>query len=52
MMVSQLVEGRRRPPQRVLVLPELIVRNSSGVPRGGPWEPPFSEPTGGIRFPE
>ncbi|MFG1807714.1 substrate-binding domain-containing protein [Streptomyces sp. NPDC049040] len=52
MLVSQLVEGRRRPPQRVLVLPELIIRNSSGVPRGGPWEPPFPETAGGACFPE
>ncbi|MFJ3822043.1 substrate-binding domain-containing protein [Streptomyces nodosus] len=29
MMVSRLLEGRRRPAQRVLVLPELIIRNSS-----------------------
>lgn len=29
MMVSRLMEGKRRPAQRVLVLPELIIRNSS-----------------------
>ncbi|MGW5098789.1 LacI family DNA-binding transcriptional regulator [Streptomyces nodosus] len=29
MMVSRLLEGKRRPAQRVLVLPELIIRNSS-----------------------
>ncbi|MEH0548484.1 substrate-binding domain-containing protein [Streptomyces sp. B21-105] len=29
MMVSRLKEGRRRPPQRVLILPELILRDSS-----------------------
>ncbi|WP_255951879.1 substrate-binding domain-containing protein [Streptomyces odontomachi] len=34
MMVSRLLEGRRRPPQRVLVLPELVIRHSS-VTRSG-----------------
>ncbi|AXG76670.1 substrate-binding domain-containing protein [Streptomyces paludis] len=34
MMVSRLREGRRHPAQRVLVLPELVLRNSS-VPRAG-----------------
>ncbi|AVV45686.1 DNA-binding transcriptional regulator [Streptomyces sp. P3] len=29
MMVSRLKEGKRRPPQRVLILPELILRDSS-----------------------
>lgn len=29
MMVARLVEGRRRPAQRVLILPELVIRNSS-----------------------
>ncbi|MEV6793513.1 substrate-binding domain-containing protein [Streptomyces sp. NPDC051320] len=29
MMVSRLMEGKRRPGQRVLVLPELVIRNSS-----------------------
>ncbi|WP_377273567.1 substrate-binding domain-containing protein [Peterkaempfera sp. SMS 1(5)a] len=29
MMVSRLVEGSRRPVQRVLVLPELVIRDSS-----------------------
>jgi DNA-binding LacI/PurR family transcriptional regulator len=29
MMVARLVEGKRRPAQRVLILPELIIRNSS-----------------------
>lgn len=29
MMVARLLEGRRRPPQRVLILPELVIRNSS-----------------------
>jgi DNA-binding LacI/PurR family transcriptional regulator len=32
MMVARLMEGRRRPPQRVLVLPELVIRNSSVRP--------------------
>lgn len=32
MMVSRLMEGKRRPPQRVLILPELIIRNSSVNP--------------------
>jgi DNA-binding LacI/PurR family transcriptional regulator len=31
MMVSRLMEGRRRPAQRVLVLPELIIRSSSVI---------------------
>lgn len=31
MIVSRLMEGKRRPPQRVLILPELIIRNSSVV---------------------
>ncbi|MER6141617.1 substrate-binding domain-containing protein [Streptomyces sparsogenes] len=29
MMVSRLMEGRRRPAQRVLILPELVLRDSS-----------------------
>ena len=29
MMVSRLIEGPRRPVQRVLVTPELIIRDSS-----------------------
>lgn len=29
MMVSRLMEGKRLPPQRVLILPELILRDSS-----------------------
>jgi DNA-binding LacI/PurR family transcriptional regulator len=29
MMVARLIEGKRRPVQRVLILPELIIRNSS-----------------------
>ncbi|WP_328320066.1 substrate-binding domain-containing protein [Kribbella sp. NBC_00382] len=28
-MVARLTEGRRRPPQRVLVVPELVIRDSS-----------------------
>jgi DNA-binding LacI/PurR family transcriptional regulator len=31
MMVARLVEGRRRPTQRVLVVPELVIRSSSVV---------------------
>jgi DNA-binding LacI/PurR family transcriptional regulator len=29
MMVARLLEGRRRPTQRVLITPELIIRDSS-----------------------
>jgi DNA-binding LacI/PurR family transcriptional regulator len=43
MMVSRLMEGKRRPTQRVLIIPELIIRNSS-VPRPG-------VDSGGLRFP-
>jgi DNA-binding LacI/PurR family transcriptional regulator len=43
MMVSRLLEGKRRPPQRVLIIPELIIRNSS-VPRPG-------SDSGGLRLP-
>jgi DNA-binding LacI/PurR family transcriptional regulator len=31
MMVARLVEGKRRPTQRVLVVPELVIRSSSVV---------------------
>ncbi|MFC9689291.1 substrate-binding domain-containing protein [Kribbella sp. NPDC056951] len=31
-MVARLTEGRRRPPQRVLIVPELVIRDSS-IPR-------------------
>jgi DNA-binding LacI/PurR family transcriptional regulator len=31
MMVARLVEGKRRPSQRVLVVPELVIRSSSMV---------------------
>jgi DNA-binding LacI/PurR family transcriptional regulator len=31
MMVARLVEGRRRPTQRILVMPELVIRGSSVV---------------------
>ncbi len=36
MMVSRLMEGRRRPVQRVLILPELIIRSSSVKGPTGP----------------
>ncbi len=32
LMVARLLEGHRRPPQRVLITPELIIRHSS-IPR-------------------
>jgi DNA-binding LacI/PurR family transcriptional regulator len=28
-MVARLTEGRRRPTQRVLIVPELVIRDSS-----------------------
>lgn len=31
LMVSRLTEGARRPPQRVLVMPELVIRDSSMI---------------------
>ena len=34
LMVARLLEGLRRPPQRVLISPELVIRDSS-VPRPG-----------------
>lgn len=37
MMVARLVEGKRRPPQRVLILPELVIRNSSVNSSGQLW---------------
>jgi DNA-binding LacI/PurR family transcriptional regulator len=35
LMVSRLLDGERRPAQRVLVAPELVVRQSSLPARGG-----------------
>ena len=29
LMVARLVEGRRRPSQRILITPELMIRDSS-----------------------
>ncbi|WP_327287763.1 substrate-binding domain-containing protein [Streptomyces sp. NBC_01198] len=37
MMVSRLIEGKRRPAQRVLILPELVIRNSSVASSGQIW---------------
>ena len=34
-MVARLTEGRRRPAQRILTIPELIIRDSSMAPQGG-----------------
>ncbi|MFE6895371.1 substrate-binding domain-containing protein [Streptomyces sp. NPDC057717] len=36
MMVARLQEGRRRPTQRSLILPELVIRSSSLPPRAEP----------------
>jgi DNA-binding LacI/PurR family transcriptional regulator len=44
MMVSRLLEGARRPAQRVLVLPELVVRASSVRCPGGPRRIPAPGP--------
>jgi DNA-binding LacI/PurR family transcriptional regulator len=43
MMVSRLVEGKRRPPQRVLVLPELVIRNSSVNSSAPMWQAPLGD---------
>jgi DNA-binding LacI/PurR family transcriptional regulator len=43
MMVARLIEGKRRPPQRVLVLPELVIRDSSVNSSGQLWPAPAGD---------
>lgn len=43
MMVSRLIEGKRRPAQRVLILPELIIRNSSVASSAQTWTAPAGD---------
>ncbi|MFI0899418.1 substrate-binding domain-containing protein [Streptomyces sp. NPDC020983] len=43
MMVARLIEGRRRPPQRVLILPELVIRNSSVNSAAQIWSAPTGD---------
>lgn len=43
MMVSRLIEGKRRPAQRVLILPELVIRNSSVTSSGQIWTTPAAD---------
>lgn len=40
MMVSRLIEGKRRPAQRVLILPELVIRTSSVASSRQTWTTP------------
>jgi hypothetical protein len=43
MMVSRLIEGKRRPAQRVLILPELVIRNSSVPSSRQVWTAPAGD---------
>lgn len=43
LMVSRLIEGKRRPAQRVLILPELVIRNSSVASARQVWTAPAGD---------